>query len=189
MLIPVTIAFNVEPSWQRLSKDWLTFGSQINWMLITDARKFAAVHCRHCTEPHVEQFSTTVQIFHQPASHIIKPYQIYGLAIWNLISHFYSFSFYTDWMVESHYENWTLGSLNYGINTICPHLLFYALVAFILCDPNSSGMEKQINSRKLHWLWFRHKHNTTQHIPTQPRKKELYMAGVKNVRVHESFSV
>lgn len=30
-------------------------------------------------------------------------------------------------------------------------------------DPNSSEMEKQINILKLHWLWFRHKHNATTH--------------------------
>lgn len=63
--------------------------------------------------------------------------------------------------------------------------------------PNSFEMEKQINIRKLHWLWFRHKHNTTQHIPEpnpliRPTKAPLHaiiaMARVKNVEVHEKFA-
>lgn len=91
----------------------------------------------------------------------------------NLISHFYSFSF-SFYTRKSLRELGGFGeSLNYGINTICPHLLFYTRPE---CDPNSSEMEKQINIQKLHWLWLRHKHNTATHHtwPTLAKKEEQY---------------
>lgn len=105
----------------------------------------------------------------------------------NLISHFYSFSF-SFYTRKSLRELGGFGeSLNYGINTICPHLLFYTRPE---CDPNSSEMEKQINIQKLHWLWLRHKHNTATHHtwPTLAKKRRaVQVTEMKNVRFGGEF--
>jgi hypothetical protein len=78
-------------------------------------------------------------------------------ALWNLISHFYSFSFCTRrwWWWKVIMETGLLRSLNYPfVQLIILHTSFCSV------GPNSFEMKAQINIQKLHWLWFRHKHNT-----------------------------
>lgn len=76
-----------------LSIDWLTLGAQINWIIITRAEK-SLVAIVQLPDPHEHNnFPPQFKYFARPkATHIIKPYRIYVRTVWNLISHFYSFS-------------------------------------------------------------------------------------------------